>query len=65
MRASANRASVNPRVQSIEIDSKPDFLFTATGGPEYGATIKTAQDTNRQIVITYTQPEPAWAISWA
>jgi len=44
----------NPLLQTIEIDSKPGFLFTASGGPNYGATIKKAQDTHRKIEITYT-----------
>jgi hypothetical protein len=43
--------------QTIEIDSKPGFLFTASGGPNYVGTIKIAQDTHRKIEITYTSAE--------
>jgi hypothetical protein len=44
--------------QTIEIDSKPGFLFTAPGVPNYGATIKKAQDTHRKIEIAYTATDP-------
>jgi hypothetical protein len=45
-------------LQTIEIDSKPGFLFTASGVPNYGATIKKAQDTHRKIEIAYTATDP-------
>ena len=48
----------NPLLQTIEIDSKPGFLFTATGGTNYGSTIRKAQDTNQKIEIAYTAVGP-------
>jgi hypothetical protein len=44
----------NPLLQTIEIDSKPGFIFTATGGPSYAGTVKKAQDDHRKVEITYT-----------
>jgi hypothetical protein len=44
----------NPLVQTIEIDSKPGFIFTATGGPSFAATVKKAQDNHRKVEIAYT-----------
>lgn len=44
----------NRLLQTIEIDSKPGFVFTATGGPSYAATVKRAQDNHRKVEIAYT-----------
>ena len=44
----------NPLLQTIEIDSTPGFVFTATGGPSYAATVKKARDDHRKVEITYT-----------
>jgi hypothetical protein len=44
----------NPLLQTIEIDSKPGFIFTAIGGPSYAGTVKKAQDDHRKVEITYT-----------
>jgi hypothetical protein len=44
----------NPVNQTIEIDSKPGFIFTATGGPSFAATVKNAQKNHRKVEITYT-----------
>ena len=44
----------NPLFQTLEIDSKPGFTFTATGGPSYAAIVKKAQDDHRKVEITYT-----------
>jgi hypothetical protein len=41
-------------LQTIEIDSKPGFIFTATGRPTYAGTVKKAQDDHRKVEITYT-----------
>ncbi len=49
----------NPVLQTVEIDSMPGFLFTATGGPSFAATIKKARQANRKIEITYAQTGPA------
>ena len=48
----------NPLLQTIEIDSKPGFIFTATGGPSFAATVKTAQDNHRKVEIAYTATGP-------
>jgi hypothetical protein len=44
----------NPLLQSIEIDSTPGFVYTASGGPVYAATVKKARDSHRKVEITYT-----------
>jgi hypothetical protein len=44
----------NRAVQTIEIDSMPGFLFTATGGPSFAATVKKARETHRKVEIAYT-----------
>ena len=43
----------NPVLQTIELDSKPGFLFTATGGPLYGGIVKTATDGHRKVETAY------------
>jgi len=48
----------NPLLQTIEIDSKPGFIFTATGGPSFAATVKNAQEHHRKVEITYTSTAP-------
>ncbi len=48
----------NPVIQTIEIDSKPEFIFTATGGPSFKATVKNAQENHRKVEITYTSIGP-------
>ena len=48
----------NPVVQSIEIDSKPGFIFTATGGQSYATIIANARKNHRQVEINYTSSGP-------
>ena len=48
----------NPLFQTLEIDSKPGFTFTATGGPSFAATVKKAQDTHRRVEIAYAATRP-------
>jgi hypothetical protein len=48
----------NPLLQTIEIDSTPGFIFTATGGPSFAATVKKAQDNHRRVEIAYTATRP-------
>ncbi|RNC68068.1 MAG: hypothetical protein ED859_11605 [Desulfuromonadales bacterium] len=48
----------NPVIQTIEIDSKPGFIFTATGGPSFAATVKNAQKNHRKVEITFTSTGP-------
>lgn len=48
----------NPVIQTIQIDSKPGFIFTATGGLSYAATVKNAQKNHRKVEITYTSTGP-------
>ena len=43
----------NPMVQTIEIDSMPGFIFTATGGRLYAAIINNAQQNHRKVEIAY------------
>jgi hypothetical protein len=49
----------NPLLQTLEIDSKPGFIFTATGGPSYGATVKNAQTNHRKVEVTYISTGPS------
>ena len=49
----------NPLIQTIEIDSKPGFIFTATGGPNYAALVKNAQKNHRKVEIAYTSTGPS------
>jgi hypothetical protein len=48
----------NPLLQTIEIDSKPGFVFTASGGTNYGAIIKQAQENHRKVEIAYISTGP-------
>lgn len=48
----------NPVMQTIQIDSKPGFIFTATGGPSFATTVKKAQDTHRKVEITFSATSP-------
>jgi hypothetical protein len=43
----------NPMIQTLAIDSMPGFIFTATGGPLYGAVVKNAQDHHRKVEVDY------------
>lgn len=44
----------NPILQTIELDSKPGFTFTSTGGPLFRAVVDTARQNNRKVEITFT-----------
>ena len=48
----------NPLLQTIEIDSKPGFIFTAAGGPSFAATVKKAQNNHRKVEIAYAATGP-------
>jgi len=48
----------NPLLQTIEIDSQPGFLFTASGGPSFAAIVKKARDNHRKVEIAYTAIGP-------
>jgi hypothetical protein len=48
----------NPIIQTLEIDSMPGFIFTATGSPLYSGLVKNARDHHRKVEVAYTSTGP-------
>lgn len=49
----------NPIVETIELDSRPGFIFTSSSRfPRFGAIVRRAQETNRMITIVFVPISP-------
>jgi hypothetical protein len=44
----------NPMIQTLEIDSKPGFSFTSSGGHLFAGIIDQAENQHRKVVVAFT-----------